>query len=54
MKEIYSSPSIKLVKINEKDIVTESYVYDGNEIDAGGNMSGGVELPSMPGLIPNK
>ena len=54
MKEIYSSPIIKLVKINEKDIVTASHGYNGSEIDAGGNMSGGVELPSIPGLIPTK
>ena len=54
MKEIYFSPSVKLVKINEKDIVTASNGYDGKEIDAGGNMSGGVELPSIPGLMPGK
>ena len=54
MKEIYFSPSIKLVKINEKDIVTASCEYDGSEIDAGGSMSGGVELPSVPGLMPTK
>ena len=52
MKYLYSTPSVKLVKINEQDIITESYKYDGDEIDAGGSMSGGgIELPSIPGLI---
>ena len=53
MKATYIAPYIKLVKINEQDIITQSYDYDGDEIDAGGNMGGGVDLPSIPGLIPN-
>ena len=53
MQKLYTAPSIKLVKIDEKDIITESYQYNGDEIDAGGNMGGGLDLPSIPGLIPD-
>lgn len=53
MKDLYSAPSVKIVKINEQDIITNSGLkdYNGEEIDAGGNMSGGVQLPDIPGLI---
>ena len=50
MKATYTAPYIKLVMINQTDIITHS--YDGGEIDAGGSMGGGVDLPSIPGLIP--
>ena len=52
MKATYTAPYIKLVMINQKDVITQSYMYDGGEIDAGGNMGGGVDLPSIPGLVP--
>ena len=52
MKATYTAPYIKLVRINKQDIITKSYEYDGGEIDAGGSMGGGVDLPSIPGLIP--
>ena len=53
MKEVYIAPHISVVKLNGADILTQSnpYGYDGDEIDAGGNMGSGVELPPIPGLI---
>ena len=45
MKEKYVSPFINIARINEKDILTAS--YDGGEIDIGGEMDNGVELPEI-------
>lgn len=55
MKEAYIAPCVNAVKLNGVDILTNSnlFGYDGDEIDAGGNMGGGVDLPSLPGLIDN-
>ena len=46
MKKIYNSPDIRVVRINEKDIIITS---DG-EIDVGGT-DVGVQLPEIPGWM---
>ena len=49
MKQLYITPNVNIVKINEQDIITAS--YNGNEIDAGGT-TGIIELPEVEMDIP--
>ena len=46
---MYTAPDCELIKIQDKDIITGSPNFNGNEIDAGGSMGGGVDLPDIGG-----
>ncbi len=45
MKKKYDTPAYELILIDDEDIITASYPYDGGEIDVGVNTGDDIDLP---------